>query len=1466
MSALSQIVSEHLPDDPVRHSKSSDVIQELKTLISKVIDIDIVIAHWHESQVTTIKNWANDDVLFVTLNGTHGTAVDQVAASFNQKGLLVSAKHNQIDLKCEAEGGVAEHAGVSTLLAQYYDEYEAKQKKVYGYLQTEARFTKIADATSASCAGQGIARINDAHRVRVCGCRVAECETGRLVADAMQWYTGADVALINGGAFRSSLPAGAVTFGDILIALPFMNQLVMVQVPGSVIRAALEHGLSKLSNNDAHLRPKGGFLQVSSTIRFTWYFEMDVPKVGNIEIRKGLKHLGEFEQLNELRKYSLAINRYMHTGGDGFDMFSVFRATPSGVVTAEAVAAFLAESAPVGSALNVTSLSMARITQRESTVHLQLGGMCDLAQQRESCDALKFTVALINNKTDGMFDDVLPYAVISIGETIDVGCVEGRALPGFLELKNMMPKLTAIIGPQCSDDVKEVAHMNERSKSTENTVFISPISTAVSLRDVKTYPYLARLATPEIHVGKAAKTLCETYNWKRVAVLHDSSLWGTESANAFKLYHLEDPQAVILNDGEVSLIDAFKEGRSKAEDILKKLEMVQAKIVYTALQPFTMGGIFEASFSTGMLHGAGFAWMIAWVEDTMFLRDDGSSNPYAVLGAAGTLGIIDFVDPDTPLHKSFLSHWSEVASTEACSGEMFNRPYCDFDGNLSTLSGYAAFTADSVLMYALAMDKIYLDKPTDEHALYESILTLEPFDGVSGENVLLDSSGDRLGKKRVVNLQMIERRRLAPARTLTIDTLQTKATWAPVGMYDPLAVPEMSFNPSIPVIFPGGSLTAPSDQADVLKDESSDDMNFSIGFAVGAAVGFAASVLIAFFVLKWSMAKLKRQWIKRQEIVRARRRREDLIERAPGFFKDSNKRLSTQKLMMVFLKKTFSEKLQQNRDLAPVLPINGGDAPVEIPNIANSDAAENEDMEEAKKNSVPPEPPEPPEPHAEEKAIDQYIPYTSKRLGCAGIWADELVAPENLVMLHEALEDKTMVPNFLQTCVTWLLKYLEMGVAHFDLESLESLGDSRQLQAFSEAYKGHLKVIHTDPQYQKMVKKAAQLKTMEIKKYKYSKEIEDQETWMQEGGQQLLNVYTAAVKSLAKLNEFGEELVPAAESQSLRHSLSTRSGSMKKNRSKNFAVRKFTKAFNDFSGKVHDKFSDVSDKVHHKVHNVSAEVHICSEKATHAAALKIQKVYRGHFLRTVRHKVMLAISKGHTATAVDEEDELGIEFNAAPIKGLRRLMEKFVLRDGEVIWDCARAMFLCKSCKGIIKVLEFLIDKADKGAIQITAVNDRFSKPTSGGWSDIVVYFYMNDEDCKGLVVEVQLVHIQLYIVREDFGAHEAYEKDRFPAEFGLYCRKKQTLTKGLAAAKSRWSKAAKLVTASGGLPDSLRVSLHEKLMQNIEEVHLQDGLTAANRFRHLGDRHEMKCEQAQSPKKLIDETYEIPASLSLGA
>ena len=87
--------------------------------------------------------------------------------------------------------------------------------------------------------------------------RSAETNLGDLAADALRDQTGAQIAFVNGGGIRMSIPAGDVTYGDIYTVFPFNNQVCVVEVTGQQILDALEWGV--------HLLPGefGGFFQVS---------------------------------------------------------------------------------------------------------------------------------------------------------------------------------------------------------------------------------------------------------------------------------------------------------------------------------------------------------------------------------------------------------------------------------------------------------------------------------------------------------------------------------------------------------------------------------------------------------------------------------------------------------------------------------------------------------------------------------------------------------------------------------------------------------------------------------------------------------------------------------------------------------------------------------------------------------------------------------------------------------------------------------------------------------------------------------------------------------------------------------------------------------------------------------------------------------------------------------------------------
>jgi 5'-nucleotidase/UDP-sugar diphosphatase len=76
--------------------------------------------------------------------------------------------------------------------------------------------------------------------------REGESNFGNFVADLMRLEMGADIALINGGAFRGDriIPPGPLTLYDINTVLLFDNHLCTIRITGKDLLRALENGVS----------------------------------------------------------------------------------------------------------------------------------------------------------------------------------------------------------------------------------------------------------------------------------------------------------------------------------------------------------------------------------------------------------------------------------------------------------------------------------------------------------------------------------------------------------------------------------------------------------------------------------------------------------------------------------------------------------------------------------------------------------------------------------------------------------------------------------------------------------------------------------------------------------------------------------------------------------------------------------------------------------------------------------------------------------------------------------------------------------------------------------------------------------------------------------------------------------------------------------------------------------------------
>jgi 5'-nucleotidase len=173
--------------------------------------------------------------------------------------------------------------------------------------------------------------------------RSRETNLGDWLADIYRTSTGADAALVNGGSIRSNSTygPGELSKRDILSILPFENPIVKLDVPGSVLRQALEHGLAEIDVSNE----SGRFPQVSG-IRYRYDAHRPAgSRLLDVQVAGA--------PLEATRHYALAVNGYLAGGGDGYAMLRglPYLLAPENALseTAEVIEA-LAKNSPIAPA------------------------------------------------------------------------------------------------------------------------------------------------------------------------------------------------------------------------------------------------------------------------------------------------------------------------------------------------------------------------------------------------------------------------------------------------------------------------------------------------------------------------------------------------------------------------------------------------------------------------------------------------------------------------------------------------------------------------------------------------------------------------------------------------------------------------------------------------------------------------------------------------------------------------------------------------------------------------------------------------------------------------------------------------------------------------------------------------------------------------------------------------------------
>jgi 5'-nucleotidase / UDP-sugar diphosphatase len=165
----------------------------------------------------------------------------------------------------------------------------------------------------------------DGDRARV---RKQPTNLGVMVARAMIDKTGADVALVNSGGVRDSLPAGNISYRDVLKVQPFGNTVAVVTLPGNDLLAYLQAA--------AKMSPGSGAF----------------PQTAGVQMRIEGGQLMEAriagQPIDPKRSYRLTITNFTATGGDGYPVLTRHPGyVDSGFVDADVLRGYIAARSPL---------------------------------------------------------------------------------------------------------------------------------------------------------------------------------------------------------------------------------------------------------------------------------------------------------------------------------------------------------------------------------------------------------------------------------------------------------------------------------------------------------------------------------------------------------------------------------------------------------------------------------------------------------------------------------------------------------------------------------------------------------------------------------------------------------------------------------------------------------------------------------------------------------------------------------------------------------------------------------------------------------------------------------------------------------------------------------------------------------------------------------------------------------------
>lgn len=260
---------------------------------------------------------ANTSGIDVLIDGHSHEAYEKVVENKDGKDVLLA----QTGTKFNAIGKVVIDPSTGDIVSELVEDYDQKEPVTDVFLQ--ALNAGLEDILGQVVAKSDVDLTSNDPATGLRRVRSGETNLGDMVADAYRTVMGAQIGFANGGGIRADLPAGDITYEDIINIHPYGNEMCVVEATGQEILDALELGASHYPQEN------GGFLHVSG---LTYTIDASVPSsVVTTDEGDFVKVDGAYrvtdvkvggEPLDPAKTYTVASHNYMiKNGGDGYIMF-----------------------------------------------------------------------------------------------------------------------------------------------------------------------------------------------------------------------------------------------------------------------------------------------------------------------------------------------------------------------------------------------------------------------------------------------------------------------------------------------------------------------------------------------------------------------------------------------------------------------------------------------------------------------------------------------------------------------------------------------------------------------------------------------------------------------------------------------------------------------------------------------------------------------------------------------------------------------------------------------------------------------------------------------------------------------------------------------------------------------------------------------------------------------------------------